>query len=129
MLRMTREAVPRPGRGERRALHEIAAGVGHRQRLVDRQVLNRPRVRLAVRVGREVAGDVLDQLARVRRASAAASSDGRQIRPAAAERRDGAAGADAEEAGHDPRRLACASAASTRSGRTRGAPVRASEPV
>ena len=33
------------GRGERGALHEIAAGVRHAQRLVDREVMNRLRVR------------------------------------------------------------------------------------
>ena len=31
-------------RGERGALHEVAAGIGHAQRLVDGEIVNRPRV-------------------------------------------------------------------------------------
>ena len=86
--------------GERRALDEIAAGVGHAQRVVDRQIVNRPRVGVAMRVGGEVSGHVLDQLARVG-ADGGREQHGGQIRSAAAERRDGAAGAHAEEARHD----------------------------
>ena len=71
-----------------------------RERVVDRQIVNRPRLRVAVRIGGEVAGHVLDQLARVG-AHRGREQHGGQVRPAAAERRDRAAGADAEEAGDD----------------------------
>src|SRR5215831_13419709 len=73
------------GGGERGALHEIAAGVGHRQRGGEREVVNRPGVGTAVRIGGEVAGHVLDQLARVG-GDRRGEKDGGQIRSAAPER-------------------------------------------
>ena len=86
---------------ERGALHEIAAGVGHAQaprRSSDRESAWRRGVAVGIRG--EVAGDVLDQLARVGAQRDREQHRG-QIRAAAAERSDRAASADAEEAGHD----------------------------
>ena len=47
------------------ALHEIAAGVRHRERFRNREIVNRPGTGVAVRVGGKVTGDVFDQLARI----------------------------------------------------------------
>ena len=47
------------GRGQRGALDEIAAAVGHAQRLVNRKIVNLPRLRVAMRIGGEIAGTSL----------------------------------------------------------------------
>ena len=88
------------GGGERGALHEVAAGIGHAQRLVECQVVNRLGVAFAMRIGGEVPGHVLDQLTRVR-ADRGSEQDGGQIRSPAPERRNGVARAHAEKARHD----------------------------
>ena len=72
------------GRDERGALDEVASLVRHAQRLVDGEVVQRLRERVAMRVGGEIPGDVLDQLARVG-AHGAGEQDRGQIGSAAPE--------------------------------------------
>src|SRR3954471_152534 len=76
-----------PGRDERGALHEIAAAIRHRQRVLDGKVANRRRVFVAMRIGGEVSGHVLDQFTRVGVDRRGEQHRG-EIRSAASERGD-----------------------------------------
>src|SRR3954454_15764795 len=88
------------GGDERGALYEIAAAIRHRERVLDRKMANRRRVFVAMRIGGEVSGHVLDQFARVG-ADRGGEQHRREIRSAASERGDRSTRADAEETRDD----------------------------